>query len=123
MADIEHFRAGDLEIEIAEEPTRYVLTWKGKSTDRHPGRTLEPFFTPLLAKAASRKAELEMHFERLVHFNSSTISCLIQIIGESRNAGVKLSLVFDGKLAWQRLSFEALNVFTSNNKYLELRPS
>jgi hypothetical protein len=31
-------------------------------------------------------------------------------------------LVYDARLAWQRLSFDALTVFTKGNDFLELVP-
>lgn len=123
MSELQSLTAGDLRIDVENEATRLVLHWQGKSTDRHPGRVLEPFFAAVLAKAASQSAAVEMHFERLVHFNSSTIGCLIQTIGEAKAKGVKLILVFDRSLSWQRLSFEALNVFVKDNQFFELRPS
>lgn len=123
MGELQNLSAGDLQIDVANEATRLRLDWKGKSTDRHPGRVLEPFFVSVFDQAAGQKAEVEMHFERLVHFNSSTIGCLIQAIGEAKAKGVKLVLVFDRGLAWQRLSFEALNVFVKDNQFFELRPS
>jgi hypothetical protein len=113
---------GDLRIEALEDdasaPVR--LLWKGKSNSRHPSETLAPYFRDALGAAGRRRVPLELHFEKLEHFNSSTISSIIQLIQESRARGVKLVLVYDQELKWQKLSFDALRVFARDD-LLELR--
>jgi hypothetical protein len=120
---MESLKAGDLSIDVAREAGTLGLSWKGKSTDRQPQRVLEPFFAIVLAEAERSKAALEMRFEQLQHFNSSTIGFLIQVIQDARARNVKLTLTYDGKLAWQRLSFDALRIFTKDNDLLELKAS
>jgi hypothetical protein len=120
---VESLRSGTLVIEAEDAPTRgfIVLYWQGKSSDRNPEKVLEPFFLQALAEAQQRKLGIEMHFEKLVHFNSSTIGYLIQLIQETRRRGVTLVLVFDHALMWQKLSFDALRVFAKDNSLLQLR--
>jgi hypothetical protein len=120
---VESLRAGSLVIEAEDAPGRgfMVLNWQGKSSDRNPEKVLEPFFLQALSEAQQRKLGMEMHFEKLVHFNSSTIGYLIQLIQETRRRGVSLVLVFDHALMWQKLSFDALRVFAKDNSLLELR--
>ena len=120
---MESLRAGTLVIEAEDAPTRgyLVLYWQGKSSDRNPEKVLEPFFLQTLTEAQERKLGVEMHFEKLVHFNSSTIGYLIQLIQETRRRGVSLVLIFDHALMWQKLSFDALRVFAKDNELLQLR--
>ena len=119
---MEELRAGDLHITAdtgaAESPIR--LTWLGKSTDRYPAKILMPYLGKALAAAAERKTSVELHFEKLEHFNSSTITALIQLIQEGRQAGVTLAFVHDPMLKWQKLSFDALRVFAKDG-LLEIR--
>ena len=115
--------AGELTIDVEDRPEVLVAQWSGKSTDRQPHRVLEPFFAELLDEASKRKLPIEMHFGRLAHFNSSTISCLIRLVQDSQNRDVKLVLVYDEKVSWQRLSFDALRVFTKTNPLFELQVS
>jgi hypothetical protein len=110
-----------IEAEDAAARGFLALYWQGKSGDRHPERVLEPFFLQALAEAQQRKLGLEMHFEKLVHFNSSTIGYLIQLIQETRRRSLPLVLVFDHGLMWQKLSFDALRVFAKDNSLLQLR--
>jgi hypothetical protein len=74
----------------------------------------------VLAVAGARNLPIELHFEQLEHFNSSTITSLIQLIQDSRARSIKLILVYDQALKWQRLSFDALRVFVKDD-LLELR--
>jgi hypothetical protein len=113
--EMESLNAGDLFIDVVDAATALQLHWRGKSTNRHPVQVLEPFLMPVIAEAARRGRPLQMHFEKLAHFNSSTIGCLIQAIEHARAKNVKLVLVYDEKLAWQRLSFDALRVFVKEN--------
>ena len=114
--------ADALTIEAAEPapPEPLTLTWRGKSDDRYPDKVLKPFFARVLARAGARGGGVEMHFELLDHFNSSTISSLIRFIQDARQQGVKLVIVYNQALKWQKLSFDALRVFAKDD-LLELR--
>lgn len=113
---------GDLRIEALESgPAAPVqLLWKGKSNNRHPSDALTPYFSTVLEAASTRKVPVELHFEKLDHFNSSTITSIIQLIQDSRVRGIKLIIVYDHALKWQKLSFDALRVFAKDD-LLELR--
>jgi hypothetical protein len=113
---------GDLRIEAKDDAAHPAvqLLWKGKSNNRYPGDALAPYFRDVLAAADTRKVPLELHFEKLEHFNSSTITSIIQLIQDSRARSVKLVLVYDQALKWQKLSFDALRVF-ARDAMLELR--
>jgi hypothetical protein len=43
------------------------------------------------------------------------------LIQDARTAGVKLVLVYNKSLKWQKLSFDALRVFVRDDSTLELR--
>jgi hypothetical protein len=119
---MENLIVGDLRIEAFETgPAAPVqLLWKGKSNDRHPSKVLAPYFGTVLATAGTRRVPVELHFEKLDHFNSSTITSIIQLIQDSRARGIKLIIVYDQALKWQKLSFDALRVFAKDD-LLELR--
>ena len=115
------FVAGDLKISTnGGRPDAIELSWLGKSADRHPGKVLTPYFQTALAEAADRRVPIEMHFEKLEHFNSSTITAIIQLIQDARHKQVTLVMIYDQALKWQKLSFDALRVFAKDN-LLDLR--
>ena len=82
---------------------------------------LGPFFAEALDRAAEGGAAVEMRFHALEHFNSSTITALIRLIQNARNAGVRLVMVYDQNLKWQRLSFDALRVFEKGDDLFQLK--
>ncbi len=123
---METFSSGDLTIEVRETalspsgPASLALLWSGTSNHRQPTTLLAPFFSAVLARATLQAASIEMRFELLEHFNSSTITAIIQVVQEARARGVKLVLAFDPTLKWQRLSFDALRIFVKSDGLLEL---
>ena len=119
---MENLQSGDLTIEVTEAADAcYRCTWKGKSTERNPPEVLRPWFEKLLAEATAKKGMVEMHFEKIEHFNSSTITALIKLIQTCRKSGLRLVMVYDQTLKWQRLSFDALRVFEKNDDLFSLR--
>ena len=90
------------------EPGILRLHFGGKSASREAGRVLAPTFDAALSQATSEHRDLELRFERLEYFNSSTISALVQFIRSAQRAGVRVAVVYDAKQRWQAMSFEAL---------------
>jgi hypothetical protein len=99
---------GDLNIEVIEQPGRIVQTWMGASNSRDPSVGLRPFFELSIAEASTRKLALELHFEKLNHFNSSTIAVLLRFIEKCGQKSVKLVLYYNGSQRWQGHNFEAI---------------
>ena len=117
-----NLQSGDLTIEVAVTPESvFKCTWKGKSNERNPPEILRPWFDALLAAVGQANGTVEMHFEKIEHFNSSTITALIRLIQICRKTNVKLVMVYDQTLKWQRLSFDALRVFEKNDDLFSLR--
>lgn len=120
---IENLASGDLRIEATatETPPVVRLAWLGKSNARQADQLLLPYLERALEHSSSFGATLEMRFEALGHFNSSTIASVLQIIQLARARGVRLVVVSDPKRQWQRLSFDALRVFVKPDGLFELR--
>lgn len=97
------------------------LNWLGKSNDRQPRTVLDPFFQEITAGAQQHSAKVEMHFEQLEYFNSSTITTIIQVIQDFRAKNIGLVILYNGALKWQKLSFEALRIFEKSDKLLEIK--
>lgn len=99
----------ELTLEVEEQtPGLLRVWWTGKSNTREPAKTLKPFFDKVLERAGAARRDIEMHFEKLDHFNSSTIAALIQFINAAQQAGGRTVLVYDPTQRWQTLSFDAL---------------
>jgi hypothetical protein len=119
---MESFRAGNLEIlaNAIESPPGLGFTWRGRSSDRTPGVLLRPYFAAALDEAVARGLQIELRFHELEHFNSATVSAVIDLIQDAAARQVRLILGYDGRVKWQRLSFDALRVFCRPDGLLTL---
>jgi hypothetical protein len=112
----------ELTIDVVRTPESvFECTWRGKSSDRNPAESLQLWLDVLLATAVDQQAPIEMHFEHIEHFNSSTITVLIRFIQACRAKRAKLVIVYNNALRWQSLSFEALRVFVMKDDLFVLR--
>ena len=123
MTSVESLVVGDLHIEatLAEQPPTVRLAWTGKSNARQADQLLLPYLERVLDQAAASGRSLELRFEGLSHFNSSTIASVIQLIQHAETRPARLVIVFDPRRQWQRLSFDALKVFVRPGGRFELR--
>lgn len=121
----DRFSAGALTIDavLAGPGSPLTLTWLGRSTDRMAAKLLGPFLGQAIERARSQGVPLELHFEGLDYLNSSTVTAIIQIVQRARDRSVRLAVVFDPSLRWQRLTFDALRVFATGDGWFELRPT
>ena len=120
-APLESLVAGDLRIDVDRQEGALRCDWRGRSVDRDAEATQRPFFDRLLARAQEVGAAVEMHFEELEYFNSSTIGTLITFIQRSRRQKVMLRIFYAGAIKWQSLSFDALRMFEKGDQLFELR--
>lgn len=118
---MENFSSGSLVINVTNASGVLRLDWRGKSNDRQPGRVLAPFFQTVVAEAASKHATLEMHFEALEYFNSSTITSIIQVIQDMRQKRLAMVIVFAENIKWQKLGFDALRIFDKGDRLLSFK--
>jgi hypothetical protein len=114
---------GDLALVTEQIGTHGPLCvfWRGKSNERHSGKALWPYFATLLELARQRRTQIELHLGAVEFVNSSTLSTIVRLIRESRNASVKLVLVYDGGRSWQCMTFDPLGVFVEDDGLFELR--
>jgi hypothetical protein len=118
---VEGLVAGDLRIDVDRQDGVLRCDWRGRSVERDAELTLRPFFDRLLARAQELGVSVEMHFEELDYFNSSTIGTLITFIQRSRRQKVMLRVFYAGDIKWQSLSFDALRMFEKSDQLFELR--
>ncbi len=92
----------------------------GKSNARNPGAILLPYFESVLSVCVDQARHLVLHFEHIEHFNSSTITAIVQLVRLARSRSIHLQLIYNSSLHWQRASFEALNVLAGDDSALEI---
>ncbi len=114
--------SGDLQLDVRRPaPDRIEVHWRGKSNSRTPGAFLDPFLKRVTEDARAGGATVEMHFEALEFFNSSTITSIIQFVQEMRAALLTLVIFYNPRQKWQRLSFDALRIFEKGDGLLRLQ--
>lgn len=118
---MESLHAGDLSIEVEERDPSLLLHWVGVSGERQPEKFLRPFLVAAVDDALARGRTIEMHFEQIERFNSSTILCIIQMIQDARQRKVHVDAIYDGTRKWQRLTFDALRIFAKADGLFTLR--
>ncbi len=75
----------------------------------------------MTSRAVSGQKALEMHFEHLEFFNSSTITVIIQYVKELRDRKVKLTVNFDSRHRWQKIFFDALFIFDKGDGLFKIQ--
>lgn len=117
IAQVQELRSGELQIDARIEPERVHLAWQGRSSARDPRSVLVPYFERAISVAHERAVPVEMHFEDLAYFNSSTIAALIDGIRLASERGVPVVMVYKQDVRWQRMSFDALRAFTRQHDF------
>ncbi|MDP1826790.1 MAG: hypothetical protein Q8L48_26195 [Archangium sp.] len=117
------FASGELRIDvIALSVTRFRLDWRGRSASRAPGVDLQPYLAAVLTEARNTQATIEMHFEALEYFNSSTVAVLIDFVRAACGVKVPVTISYSAEVRWQRLSFQALQVFSLMDQHIKVAP-
>ena len=107
---------GDLRIDVGGTTEGLELIWRGSSNSRNPGEALRAYFKVALAEAATRRAKLDLHFEDLIHFNSTTVLVLLHLVDDAAAAGVPMNYFYDGGLRWQAHNFESIALLKRDTK-------
>jgi len=117
----ETFQQNELTLELRDEDSGVYVVWSGRSTSREPG----PFLVPVLSRAVelgrSLKKLLILDFRSMAYMNSSTITPLIRLLGQSRRGAHAVRVLYKKDLKWQELSFTALEVFQTADQRIEVR--
>ena len=106
---MQRFQFQDLSVTWSDDGGRELLFFEGRSNSRHPALIMGPMWSQVLTVAKECSHTVELDFVKLEHFNSSTISSLVQFINDAHRTGVKLLIRYDGALKWQTMSFHALH--------------
>ena len=112
---------GDLSIEVGSNPEGLELIWRGSSNSRNPGEALRAYFKVALAEASTRRAKLDLHFEHLIQFNSSTVMVLMHLVDDAAAQGVAMTFFYDGAQRWQAHNFESIALLKRDTKGFTVR--
>jgi hypothetical protein len=112
------YRSGDLSISVVEskDPARIFLGFDGRSIERDPRSSLGVFLSEVLAAAKASSSVIELHCQRLTYINSATITCLVEHIRNCLVQDVRLTVRYNGGVAWQSSCFKALSVLAKDER-------
>jgi hypothetical protein len=106
---VENVVLGDLVAQLDRSAASVLrVRFSGRSANREAGKVLAPLFDRVLGEVKAEPRALALHFEGLEYFNSATIAALVPFIRTVLDAGVGLTVVYDGRQRWQAMTFEAL---------------
>jgi hypothetical protein len=114
---LQELRSGELLIEPTVAPEGLQLVWRGRSTAPEPRAILIPYFQRAIEIAQRLGAPVEMNFEGLEYFNSSTIAALIDAIRIGTECRVPVVMIYKQAVRWQRMSFDALRMLTQEHDF------
>lgn len=117
---MQNLETDQLIIETAVEDENIRIDWKGRSNAREPWALIREFFERVAQEAEEKSSDVEMHFEDIEYFNSSTITAVIRIMQLLQAKKVPLTLFYDPSLRWQKLSFDGLRIFEQSNALLKV---
>ena len=112
---------GDLEIEVGNSST-VRLVFRGKSNHREPDAVLRPLFHEVIKNATTNRTPVELHFEKLEFFNSSTITSVIHFIKDLRSRQIATQVTYDATHKWQKVFFDALGMLQKADGFLQITP-
>jgi hypothetical protein len=115
---MEGIKLGNLQLLAEEKDGRVVITWHGFSVEREPYRAINPYFNKIIKDLKDRV--LEVRFEELKYFNSSSVVSIIYLITNARDKNIKLKISYDSTIFWQRASFKAMEAISQNYCNIEV---
>jgi hypothetical protein len=116
-------QVGELVVDVSDLPGKIIrCDFRGKSNHRQPESLLRPLFAEMTRKALDSGAAIEMHFEELEFFNSSTITAVIQFVKELRNRRVTLVVTYSADHKWQKVFFDAMGMLQKSDGLLKIQP-
>ena len=121
MAKTNTYRSNQLMIEVKESTDAISVCWKGKSTDRKPGKFIVPILVNIMKKSGDKKRRIIFDFRELDYMNSSTITPIIKVLERAKKGKAQISIFFEKKLKWQNVIFTALEIFQTKDGRIEIK--
>lgn len=95
------------------------LIWKGKSIDRDPSSTLNPYLSGLMDDLKGKK--LEVDFSELEYMNSSTVPPIIELAKNLDKNKIESVISYNSSSSWQAASFKALETIVLKMENVEVK--
>jgi hypothetical protein len=113
--------SGELQVDIVDGAVVRVH-FRGKSNHREPDVILRPLFADIFKRTVRPNAVIELHFEQLEFFNSSTITSIIEFVKELGKRKVVTRVTYDPDHRWQKVFFDAMGMLERPDGILKIAP-
>jgi len=105
-----NFKGGSLEIILDKKENSATISWRGKSDDRNPSVSLDPYFDSIIGEL--KGLELSVDFLKLEYMNSSTVPPIIKFLKDLNANEINSVFIYDASSKWQAASFKAFETFS-----------
>ncbi len=112
-----NFVDGRLNITIAKDENKTIMSWIGMSESRSPGALLDPYLDGIIDEL---HGELLIEFRELEYMNSSTVQPIVQFIKKLDTNSLKATISYDKDSKWQAASFKALETITKQMEHITI---
>ncbi len=121
MGKQELYTNDSLRIQVKDDADSIHMEWTGRSVDRDPGKFITPILLESLRKNSHNDKRVLLDFRKLEYMNSSTITPIIKALERAKRGVTKITVLYDGSLKWQDLTFSALEIFQTTDKRVEIK--
>lgn len=123
MPHIETYTSNKLNLTVEETGEKITVTFTGQSTEREPGKFINPILTDVVGNSRKYKKAVLISFENLEYMNSSTITPIIRILEGAKKTGETITVRYNQAKKWQELCFSALKIFETKDRRIEITGS
>lgn len=123
MPHIETYTSNKLTLTVEENGSRITINFTGQSTEREPGKFINPILTDAIQNSRKYNKAVLIDFEKLEYMNSSTITPIIRILEGAKKTGETITVRYNKSKKWQELCFSALKIFETKDHRIEITGS
>lgn len=117
------YKNDQLTLELTESDDMIQVVWKGRSIARDPGEFITPLLVRIVKLSSNQAKRIIFDFTEMEYMNSSTITPIVKILERARRGSTRISVVYDAKMKWQELIFDALKIFATKDKRVVIEQS
>lgn len=115
---IERFAKEDLNITVSKADETVTVRWTGLCDARDPDSLFGPFMRKLVRELQGKAVTLD--FREFEYMNSATVSPILQFIKALDASGAQTTLVYDTRVAWQRVNFQCMKAIARTLQQLNV---
>lgn len=120
MPHVETYTSNKLILKVEENESKITITFTGQSTEREPGKFINPILTDAIQNSRKYNKAVLIDFDNLEYMNSSTITPIIKILEGAKKTGETITVRYNRSKKWQELCFSALKIFETKDHRIEI---